>query len=309
MRLARYKSGSVEGIGLVRGNTLLDVTRAYSLLFEDAEYGLRVASAVLPPDMLELIQGGDETFKVLQDLVERFSHESRSCGRQVEFSLDEVELLAPIPRPPKIICVGLNYASHAKETGKSIPSQPVLFSKYATAVTGPDSYIVLPPVSTQVDYEAELAVVIGKRGKNIPREDALDYVFGYTCFNDVSARDLQFMDGQWMKGKTCDTFAPMGPWLVTKDEISDPHGLDIKLRLNGQLMQHGNTGDFIFDIPTLISFISSLFTLEPGDVVATGTPSGVGFAREPQVFLKPGDVTEVDIERIGVLRNTVKREV
>lgn len=307
MRLARYKSGSVEGIGLVQNDSLLDITLAYGFLFEDMEYGLRIAEAAALSDMIKLIQGGDETLKVLQDLVARYPfQESRSCVTQVVFHMDEIELLAPIPRPPKIVCVGLNYASHARETGKSLPSQPVLFSKYATAVTGPDTYIILPSVSTQVDYEAELAVVIGKKGKNISKEHAFDYVFGYTCFNDVSARDLQYVDGQWMKGKTCDTFAPMGPWLVTKDEIPNPHVLDIKLRLNGELMQHGNTSDLIFGIPTLIAFISSLFTLEPGDVIATGTPSGVGVARDPQVFLKPGDVTEVDIEGIGVLRNTVK---
>lgn len=224
------------------------------------------------------------------------------------FKPEEVQFCAPVPRPPKIICVGLNYRDHAAETNQPLPKTPVLFNKYARAVIGPQEPIVLPQVSEQVDYEAELVVVIGREGKHIPEELAMEYVAGYTILNDVSARDLQMESGQWMKGKTCDTFAPMGPWLVTKDEIPDPHGLKIGLRLNGQVMQAGHTGEMIFKIPRLISYLSHLFTLEVGDIIATGTPAGVGFTRQPPVFLRAGDVVEVEIEGIGVLTNPVRKE-
>jgi len=213
--------------------------------------------------------------------------------------------LAPVPRPGKLICIGLNYRDHAAESNMPIPSRPVVFSKFSTAVTAPGEPVVLPEASVQVDYEAELAVVIGRRAKGVSANRALDYVLGYTCFNDVSARDFQFADGQWQRGKSCDTFAPMGPTIVTADTISDPHKLSIKLVLNGQTMQDSNTDQFIFGVPELIEFLSQTITLEPGDVIATGTPSGVGFARKPPVFLRPGDVMEVVIESVGWLNNPV----
>jgi len=213
--------------------------------------------------------------------------------------------LAPVPRPGKLICIGLNYRDHAAESNMAIPKQPVVFSKFSTAVIAPGEPVVLPASSAQVDYEAELAVVIGRRAKDVSAERALDHVLGYTCFNDVSARDFQFADGQWQRGKSCDTFAPMGPTIVTADEIADPHNLSIKLILNGQAMQDSNTDQFIFGIPELIAFLSQTITLEPGDVIATGTPPGVGFARKPPVFLKPGDKMEVVIEKVGTLNNPV----
>ena len=212
---------------------------------------------------------------------------------------------APVPRPGKLICIGLNYRDHAAESNMAIPKQPVVFSKFSTAVIAPGEPVVLPATSEQVDYEAELAVVIGRRAKNVRAELALDHVLGYTCFNDVSARDFQFADGQWQRGKSCDTFAPMGPTIVTADEVADPHHLSIKLILNGQAMQDSNTDRFIFGIPELIEFLSQTITLEPGDVIATGTPPGVGFARKPPVFLKPGDKMEVVIEKVGTLGNPV----
>jgi 2-keto-4-pentenoate hydratase/2-oxohepta-3-ene-1,7-dioic acid hydratase in catechol pathway len=220
----------------------------------------------------------------------------------------DLTFLAPIPRPPKLICIGLNYRDHAAETNMELPRTPVVFGKYASAVIGPDEPIVLPRISSQVDYEAELAVVIGRRGKNVPVEQAMDFVAGYTIINDVSARDLQMESGQWLKGKTCDTFAPMGPWVVTTDEVADPHDLHVSLRLNGETMQDSNTKQMIFPIPELISYLSRLFTLEVGDVIATGTPSGVGFARRPPIFLQDGDLVEIEIEGIGVLRNPVVKE-
>jgi 2,4-diketo-3-deoxy-L-fuconate hydrolase len=215
---------------------------------------------------------------------------------------------APVPRPGKIICIGLNYRDHAAESKMPIPEKPVIFSKFSTAVIAPGEPVVLPSTSRQVDYEAELAVVIGRRAKHVSADRAYDYVLGYTAFNDVSARDFQFSDGQWQRGKSCDTFAPMGQTIVTTDTITDPHKLSIKLVLNGEAMQDSNTDQLIFGVPALIEFISQSVTLEPGDVIATGTPPGVGFARNPPVFLKPGDRMEVLIEGMGGLGNPVVSE-
>ena len=212
---------------------------------------------------------------------------------------------APVPRPGKLICIGLNYRDHAAESNMPIPESPVVFSKFSTAVIAPGEPVVLPATSAQVDYEAELAVVIGRRAKNVSADRAFDYVLGYTAFNDVSARDFQFADGQWQRGKSCDTFAPMGPTIVTTDIVRDPHKLSIKLILNGQTMQNSNTDQLIFGVPALIEFLSQTITLEPGDVIATGTPPGVGFARKPPVFLKPGDDMMVDIESVGKLGTPV----
>jgi len=212
---------------------------------------------------------------------------------------------APVPRPGKLICIGLNYRDHAAESNMPIPERPVIFSKFSTCVIAPGEPVVIPSTSHQVDYEAELAVVIGRRAKDVKASRALDYVLGYTAFNDVSARDFQFADGQWQRGKSCDTFAPMGQTIVTTDQITDPHKLSIKLVLNGQTMQDSNTDQLIFGVPELIEFLTESITLEPGDVIATGTPPGVGFARKPPVFLKPGDQMEVLIEGIGGLGNPV----
>src|SRR5215212_10322170 len=222
--------------------------------------------------------------------------------------LADIRLLAPVPRPGKLICVGLNYKDHAAESKMPLPGSPVTFSKYTTAVTHPASPVYLPAVSHQVDYEAELAVVIGRRAKHVPPERAYEHVLGYTNLNDVSARDLQFADKQWQRGKSCDTFAPMGPAIVTTDEIPDPHVLRIRLRLNGDVMQDSSTAQLIFGVDQLIAFLSETVTLEPGDVIATGTPSGVGFARQPPVFLKPGDIMEVEVEGLGILSNPVLAE-
>lgn len=219
-----------------------------------------------------------------------------------------VKLLAPVPRPGKVICIGLNYRDHAEESNMPIPESPIMFSKFTSCVVGPERDVLLPPDSREVDYEAELAVVIGRRARRVSRADADQHILGYVNFNDVSARDFQFADKQWARGKSCDTFAPMGEYVATKDEISDPHGLAIKLRLNGRTMQDSRTDQLIFKIPELIEFLSRSITLEPGDVIATGTPPGVGFARKPPVYLKDGDVMEVEIEGLGVLRNTVRAD-
>jgi 2,4-diketo-3-deoxy-L-fuconate hydrolase len=238
----------------------------------------------------------------------RSAEEKFHNGPEAEFEtlrIEDVRLLAPVPRPGKIVCIGLNYRDHAEETKQPIPEKPILFSKFATSVAAPDQPVVLPPSSIKVDYEAELGVVIGRRAKGVSLEHAMDHVLGYTNFNDVSARDFQFADGQWVRGKSCDTFAPFGRYIATADEIPDPQALSIILRLNGITMQDSTTGQMIFGVRELIAFISETITLEPGDVIATGTPPGVGFARTPPVFLKAGDKMEVEIAGLGVLTNDV----
>lgn len=221
------------------------------------------------------------------------------------YRLSDTKLLPPIPKPSKIIAVGLNYRDHAIETKLEIPQTPIIFAKFPSSIIGPDAPVMLPGDDPQADYEAELAVVIGRTAKAVPESGAMGYVAGYMPLNDVSARRWQFADKQWVRGKSPDTFCPIGPWLTTRDAVPDPHALAIRMRINGNVMQDSNTSNLIFRIPTLIEFISAAITLEPGDIIATGTPDGVGVFRKPPVFLKSGDVMEVDIEGLGVLKNTV----
>jgi 2,4-diketo-3-deoxy-L-fuconate hydrolase len=221
-------------------------------------------------------------------------------GRKV----DE-RIACPVHRPSKIICLGKNYAEHAKEGGFEKPENPLIFCKTPNTLNGPFDPIVLPKSSGQVDWEVELAVVIGKEGKRIPKNEALDYIAGYTVFNDVSGREAQFSDSQWFRGKSFDTFAPMGPFIVTPDEIEDVHNLRLTAIVDGEIMQDGNTCDMIFDIPTIIENISEDMTLIPGDIIATGTPAGVGIFRDPPVVLKPGNIVECRIEKIGAIINEV----
>jgi 2-keto-4-pentenoate hydratase/2-oxohepta-3-ene-1,7-dioic acid hydratase in catechol pathway len=248
-------------------------------------------------------------FQTARDTAKRLEKDSTAFedARQKGWlvAAEDAYWFAPVPRPGKIVCVGLNYRDHAEESGLAVPKVPVIFSKFSTCVIAPGEPVVIPATSERVDYEAELAIVIGRRAKHVSAERAYEYVLGYTAFNDVTARDFQFGDGQWQRGKSCDTFAPMGQTIVTTDEIPDPHSLRISLALNGAVMQESNTDQLIFSVPRMIEFISASITLEPGDVIATGTPAGVGFARKPPVFLKPGDVMEVNIERIGGLGNPV----
>jgi 2-keto-4-pentenoate hydratase/2-oxohepta-3-ene-1,7-dioic acid hydratase in catechol pathway len=242
----------------------------------------------------EFLAGGAKALDTARELAERTSAEVR---------LEDVQLLAPVLKPGKILCVGLNYRDHAIESNMTLPEVPTIFLKLPNAITGPDAEIVLPRNSTQPDYEAELAVVIGRGGRNIRHEDWKQQVLGYTILNDVSARDVQLATSQWTLGKSFDTFAPMGPAIVTTDEINDPHTLDIQLSINGELLQHSNTRHLIFKIPDLIAHISSVIPLEPGDVISTGTPAGVGLGRSPQRWLKPGEEIVVKIDHIGELRN------
>jgi acylpyruvate hydrolase len=222
--------------------------------------------------------------------------------------LDEVTLRPVVPRPSKIICVGLNYLNHVGETGREIPEYPVLFTKFAETLTGPRDPIVLPPESAQVDYEGELAVVIGRPGRRIATDAALTHVAGYTIANDVTMRDFQYKTHQWLQGKAWEASTPVGPWLVTPEEVGDPSALDISLTLNDTVLQQANTAQLMFDIPELVSRISEFVTLVPGDLILTGTPGGVGFRRDPQVFLAPGDHVRVEVSGIGALDNAVVAE-
>jgi 2-keto-4-pentenoate hydratase/2-oxohepta-3-ene-1,7-dioic acid hydratase in catechol pathway len=256
----------------------------------------------LPTSVRGILEGGPELLQLVATVAAR--------PAAVRYLESAVKLLPPIPDPPKILCIGLNYRDHAEETGAPIPRDPVLFSKFTTALIGPEEPIVLPKVSQKVDYEAELVLVIGKKGRHIPGEQARGYLAGCMVGHDVSARDWQLeKDGkQWLAGKTFDTFAPTGPWLVTADEVGDPHELGIRLRLNGQTMQDSNTRQMIFRAEDLIAYISQVVTLLPGDLIFTGTPPGVGVARKPPVWMKDGDVAEVEIDGLGVLRNPVVQE-
>lgn len=287
MRLVTYRSAEGQRVGIVRQEQVLDLTELLG--------GVRSLQAVI------------ERWVALEPVI-RMGVESGKTKLVGGFG--EISLMAPLPRPGKVICIGLNYADHAAETGAAIPTEPVVFCKFPTAVVGPGEPIRLPPISQQVDYEAELVVVIGREGRRIAPEQAMDHVFGYTCGHDVSARDWQKgrPGGQWLLGKTFDSFAPLGPVLVTRDEVPDPHQLEVTFRLNGQVLQQSNTRQFIFKIDHLISHLSQIFKLEPGDVLFTGTPPGVGVARQPAIFLQGGDRAEVEIEGLGLLVNPVVAE-
>ncbi|MFE4352946.1 fumarylacetoacetate hydrolase family protein [Peribacillus butanolivorans] len=286
MKIASFSVKSDHHIGIVHDDQIISLT---ALGPDD-----------FPACMKTFIERGSELRKRAEQLIEQRGNDD------AKFSLSEVKFLPPIAQPEKIICVGLNYIDHCKETGMEPPASPVIFSKYANAIVGQNDVIEIPINSKEVDFEAELAIVIGKKAKNVSEEEANDYVFGYTIMNDISARDLQFQDGQWSRGKTADTFAPIGPVVVTHDEVGDPHELAISLELNGEMMQDSNTSNLIFTVPQIISFLSQSMTLKPGDLIATGTPPGVGMGRNPKVWLKNGDRMNVSIERIGTLSNHVK---
>ncbi len=268
--------------------------------FEGQYVNLNAADPGLPATVKGLLALGPEGL--------RRAAEALRTGERT-YNPARATLLAPVPDPAKIVCLGLNYRDHAAESGMDVPPEPVLFSKYATTLIGHGAPIILPPESTEVDYEAELVVVIGQGGHDIPREQAMEHVGGYAVGHDVSARDWQLNKPgkQWMAGKTFDTFAPVGPSLVTADEVPDPQALGIRLRLNGRTMQDSNTNQLVFPVDYVVSYLSKIFTLEPGDLIFTGTPPGVGMARKPPVWLQPGDIVEVEIDGLGTLRNPVIR--
>ena len=294
-------------LGIVQDDEVLDVDLVGQALKLD-----------LPDQMLDLIDRYEYYLPGLQALQEkaagrRFSEVKSFSDIGAAHDLDDVQLVAPIPRPRKnVLCVATNYLDHIKETAGirglagDVPEYPVFFTKAPTSIIGPDAEVIIDPtVSSEIDWEAELGVILGKSGKNIREEDALSYVFGYTVLNDITARDLQSRHKQFFKGKSLDTTCPIGPWIVTADEIADPQHLGISLRVNGETKQDANTEFMIFPITTLISVLSQGMTLEAGDIIATGTPSGVGFSRKPAEFLKAGDSVEAEVEKIGVLRNRV----
>lgn len=253
-------------------------------------------------------QGFGSLLEVIEGIADRRIDASKLLPSTRSHKLSAVRLLAPIPTPRKFICVGLNYLDHAKESGAEIPDVPTIFNKFATTVIGPGQPIVLPKVSNSPDYEGEFAVIIGRGGRHIKADNWREHVFGYTVVNDVSARDFQRATTQWLMGKTFDTFGPMGPWIVTADEIADPHALDIRTEINGEVLQNSNTRELIFKIPQLLEFLSQVFTLQPGDILSTGTPAGVGFSHTPPRWLKPGDDVVIKIAGVGELRNPVVAE-
>lgn len=248
--------------------------------------------------VIEIAAGGATAFQ-------KAAAYAASAPDSAKAKLDAVKLHAPIPKPGKIFCVGLNYRDHAIESNMAIPAVPTIFSKFNNTIIATGETIILPKVSTQPDYEAEFALVIGKGGKSIAAVDWQAHVFGYMNLNDVSARDLQLVTTQWLMGKTCDTFAPMGPYILTADEVADPHNLNITMTINGEVLQSSNTKHLIFRIPDLIAYISNVVTLEPGDIISTGTPAGVGFARKPPRYLAGGDTCVVEVEGLGQLVNPV----
>jgi 2-keto-4-pentenoate hydratase/2-oxohepta-3-ene-1,7-dioic acid hydratase in catechol pathway len=260
--------------------------------------------------VIGLLRQGDQAMKdvrvVVDDLTLAITAHSQSIPEGVVLGRSSVKLAAPILNPQKIIGVGLNYRDHCEENNLEPPHSPITFAKYPSAIIGPDEAILVHPEDTQqVDYEAELAVVMGKQARRLSEHEAMDYVAGYTIVNDVSARDIQFAEKQWVRAKSLDTFCPLGPALVTRDEVPDPHSLDITCILNGKVVQHSNTKHLLFGVPSLVSFLSRGITLLPGDIISTGTPGGVGYYRKPPLFLQPGDIVQVEIERIGILRNPV----
>lgn len=269
------------------------------LRYQDYYFDINAAEPSLPNSVREWIAGGAEMYRKIIEVAKR-------QGTPMS-PVKDASYHAPILDPQKIICIGLNYSDHAKEQNLQPPREPVVFSKFVTTLIGHGQNIELPSVSNKVDYEAELVVVIGKAGRMISEADGMNHVAGYMVGHDVSARDWQKeKDGkQWLCGKSFDTFAPTGPEFITVDEVKDPHQLPIRLKLNGEVMQESNTNQLIFSIPKLIAYISQVFTLTPGDLIFTGTPPGVGDARKPPVYMKPGDVAEVEIEGLGQLRNPV----
>jgi len=269
------------------------------------------STAPLASDMRGFLEQGESSLKITKEIVAFAKEQSEATEGKARLPLwlipeIDIKLTAPIANSQKVVAIGQNYRDHCAEQGVKPPDRPIIFAKFPTAIIGPGELITWDPeLTSQVDYEAELGVVIGKKARNISQENAFDYVAGYLNGNDVSARDLQFGDRQWVRGKSLDTFCPIGPYLVTKDEVPDPHNLTIRAVLNGNVMQDSNTSNLIFNIPYLIEFITKAFTLLPGDIILTGTPPGVGVFRDPKVLLKPGDTITIEVERLGTLTNPI----
>jgi 2-keto-4-pentenoate hydratase/2-oxohepta-3-ene-1,7-dioic acid hydratase in catechol pathway len=320
MKLVTYASGKELRVGVVEDDWVVDIGGVVELISKrsvprslEAQPGFKAARRKVlapgsaPGDMIELLKRGEGWRKALRRITKSLpeTFDAKKPPKGLLTPLKAACLSTPVTRPPKITLVGLNYADHSREQGKEPSTKPIFFAKTINTLSGPGDPIVIPPQSTQVDYEGELTIVIGKVGTRIREEGAYDYVAGYTIMNDVSEREMQQGDRQWYRGKSCDTFAPTGPWIVTSDEIPDPHHLRISTTLNDQTMQDSNTSNLIFNVPFLVSYLSRGITWEVGDLIATGTPPGVGVWRNPPVFMKPGDTVSVTVEGIGTLTNPV----
>jgi len=280
---------------------------SYGVLIDNeivSPMGLPKALKIPPPLSLDdVIVLGKRGIDIIEHLMH---HSTKAEKKDATISMEEVTILPPVPLPPKIVCLGLNYRDHAQEQGVEIPEEPVIFMKPRTAVIGSEQPIIKPSFVKQLDYEAELAIIIGRKGRAISVSDAKDYIFGYTAFNDVSARDIQFKDKQWTRGKSFDTFAPMGPCITAASEIENPCDLHVYARVNGELRQNSSTKNMVLNVYEVVHYLSLVMTLEPGDVIATGTPAGVGVFMKPEPkFLSIGDIIEIEIEDIGVLKNKV----
>lgn len=307
MKLVTYDYRGERRAGLVEGDWVIDAARAHAQRAGGDPAAERVAAALVPADARGIIEGGAATRAALDAVLADFGQDVSAwvaSGRAVP--LADVRLWAPVPDPQKIICLGRNYRAHAEEAGGEVPQAPELFVKFTNTLVGHDWPIEIPPITDEVDYEAELAVVIGDRCKDVQAADALDHVYGYSIMHDVSARDYQLRTSQWLAGKSMDTFGPFGPWVVTADELGDPQDLHMALTIGGEVLQDAHTSAMVFPVAEAIAFISSVMTLEPGDVISTGTPEGVGMARTPQRYLRNGDVVDITIDRIGTLSNPVK---
>ena len=306
MKLLTFELNRTVHLGAECAGQIVDLPAAFAAMI-GARGAKPGAPAALPSDMLGFLRSGEPAMTAARDTLAFVARRPvLPVGARVAHLVDEVKLLAPIPRPGKILCSGINYRGHVEENpGARLPSEPFFFSKLPSCVIGPGEPIVHPKQTQQLDYEVEFAVVIGKRMKATPESEVMRHVAGYTILHDVSARDVQFKDNQITLGKNFDTFCPLGPCLVTSDELTDP--ADVKLRsfVNGELMQDGSTADWVFPLPRLLSFLSGVMALEPGDLVSTGTPAGVGVFRKPPVFLKAGDVVRLEIEGIGTLENPI----
>ena len=318
MRLVTFEKAGVRRVGAVlagapgRESWIVDLRAGGRLASRRTGKTNRLASV---GDMIELLAAGRPGLAAAKAVLALVDRDIKAAGGKIPATLrgvaharSRVRLSAPVPRPPKFVCVGLNYRDHAIETNAPVPTVPVLFSKFASSVIGPDDQIVLPRASAEVDYEGEFAIVIGKTGRHVPKVKAFHHVAGYTIVNDVSARDYQKRTSQWLSGKSFDTFGVMGPWIVTADEVPRPHTLPIETWVNGELRQQSSTRQLIFGVRALIADMSRIWTLEPGDVIATGTPGGVGMYRTPPKPLKHGDRVRIEVGRIGVLENGVSRE-
>lgn len=300
MKLVSYRERDETRLGAVQAGKIVDLAAAAQRF--TAVTGRKAAEEAAFATMAGLLTSAGSARETAGGIAAWALENAPDTITDLETAVIDV----PLPSPGKIICIGLNYADHCRETNTPVPESPVLFTKFTTSLLPHGGEITwLPEMTRKVDYEAELAVIIGKKATNVTEAEAMNHVAGYTIINDVSARDVQSSDGQWIRGKSFDTFCPMGPFVVTADALPDPHVLDIQCRVNGVTLQDSNTGEMIFKIPYLISYISRSSTLMPGDIISTGTPHGVGIGHDPQVLLKPGDVVEVEVEGIGILINTV----